>query len=203
MSTHNGEMPSTQSTLLLRLRHDGAAREIAWSEFNRAYAPVIAGFARRMGARQGEIDDVVQEVMLGFYGAGPEFRYDRAQGRFRGYLKTCAWRKLEKCLTKRLITLDLSQSARLAVDSEIEVAWEQAWQRSQLMQAIEMVREQYTRRTDQRRTFDAFEHYVLLDRPPAEVAGQFGMTVDQVHQAKSRVQRALRETMDAMEAFED
>ncbi len=203
MSARNDEIPSTQTTLLLRLRHDGAAREIAWSEFHHVYAPVIAGFARRMGARQGEMDDVVQEVMLGFFGAIPEFRYNRGQGRFRGYLKTCAWRKLEKFIAKRQATLEASRSAHLSVDSEFDTAWEQAWQQAQLRQAMEIVRERYTRRADQRKTFDAFEHYVMLDRPAAEVASELGMSVDQVHQAKSRVQRALRETMDAMDAFAD
>ncbi len=203
MSGSNGEIPLTQTTLLLRLRESGAAREVAWSEFHRTYAPVIMGFARRMGARQGELEDVVQEVLLGFYGAMPEFQYDRGQGRFRGYLKTCAWRKLEKYIKKRVPSLEADQAAPVAVESEVDAAWEKAWQQAQLMQAMEIVRERYTRRADQRKTFDAFEHYVLLDRPPAEVASELAMSVDQVHQAKSRVQKALRETMEAMEAFAD
>jgi len=203
MLTHNGEIPSTHTTLLLRLRTDGVARETAWGEFHRTYAPVIAGFARRLGARPGEIDDVVQEVMVGFYGTVAEFRYDRTRGRFRGYLKTCAWRKLQKQLAKRLTTFDPAQSNHIAVDAEIDAAWNLAWRQSQLARAMEMVRERYTRRSDQRKTFDAFENCVLLDRPPAEVARELGMTVDQVHQAKSRIQRALRETMSAMEAFAD
>jgi RNA polymerase sigma factor (sigma-70 family) len=203
MPAHNGEIPSTRTTLLVRLRADGSACEIAWHDFHKVYAPVIAGFARRMGARQGEIDDVVQEVMLGFFGAVPEFRYERTRGRFRGYLKTCAWRKLETCLAKRLHTVDTAQWSPAMADADVDAAWERAWRQAQLTQALEIVRTRYSRRADQRKTFDAFEHYALLDRPAEDVAHELAMTVDQVHQAKSRIQKALRESMDTMEAFAD
>jgi RNA polymerase sigma-70 factor, ECF subfamily len=203
MSRPRDESPSTQTTLLLHLREEGMAREVAWNEFYRIYAPIISGFARRMGARRNEIEDVVQEVMLGFYSAVPEFRYDRRKGRFRGYLKTCVWRKLEKCLAQRMQTMDTTPASAVAIDGEIDKAWEQAWQQARLAQAMEMVRGRYTRRVDQRKTWEAFEHYVLLDRPAEEVACALSMKVEQVHQAKSRMERALRETMDDLEAFAD
>jgi len=45
----------------LRLRAgDAVPREIAWDEFNTRYAPIIAGFARRLAARTQDVDDVVQ-----------------------------------------------------------------------------------------------------------------------------------------------
>ena len=203
MSARNGEIPSTQTTLLLRLQHDGAAREIAWREFHGNYGPVIAGFARRMGARPGEIDDVVQAVMVGFYGAVSEFRYDRTKGRFRGYLKTCTWRKLEEVIAKRLRTLEPALTAHLVAESEIDAAWEQAWQQARLVQATDMVRDRYSRRADQRKTFAAFEHCMMLGRAPEEVATDLQMTIEQVYQAKSRIQRALRETIKAMDDFAD
>src|SRR5690349_1099303 len=85
---------ATRATLLIRLNGGRPEREVAWAEFHELYAPVISGFARRMGARAQEVDDLVQEVLKAFFCATPEFAYDPAKGRFRGYLKTCVWHKM-------------------------------------------------------------------------------------------------------------
>ena len=51
MSSKPGD-PTTNPTIFLRLRAgDAAPREIAWDEFNARYAPIIAGFARRLATR--------------------------------------------------------------------------------------------------------------------------------------------------------
>ena len=62
-------------------------------EFHDLYAPVIAGFARRMGARTQDVEDLVQEVLKAFYCVTPEFTYNPEQGKFRGYLRRCVWRE--------------------------------------------------------------------------------------------------------------
>ena len=74
---------------------------MAWAEFHDLYAPIIAGFARRMGARSQEVDDLVQEVLKAFFCVSPEFKYNPATGRFRGYHKTCVWSKLAAQRRKR------------------------------------------------------------------------------------------------------
>ena len=38
-------------------------RETAWKELFARYGPVIAGFAKRCGASQNDIDDIIQDVM--------------------------------------------------------------------------------------------------------------------------------------------
>src|SRR5512145_1034866 len=80
---------NTRATLLLRLRPDSAGREVAWAEFHRIYAPIIAGFARKMGAKPQDREDLVQDVMTGLFSASEQFVYDPAKGRFRGFLKAC------------------------------------------------------------------------------------------------------------------
>ena len=85
---------NTRASLLLRLRRDGPAREVAWAEFDDLYAPMIAGFARRIGVDRGAVDDLVQDVLRAFFAASPEFVYDPSKGRFRGYLKTCVWHRV-------------------------------------------------------------------------------------------------------------
>src|SRR4051812_29101208 len=74
---------ATNPTIFLRLKEsDSAPREIAWNEFSARYAPVIGGFARRLGARPQDIDDVVQDVLMGFFVKSPTFVYDPSKGRF-------------------------------------------------------------------------------------------------------------------------
>ena len=56
---------ATNPTIFLRLNESrGAPREIAWDEFGARYAPIITAFARRLGARPQDVDDVVQDVLL-------------------------------------------------------------------------------------------------------------------------------------------
>src|SRR5262245_20117363 len=87
----------TNISLLKKLNDPGTTvRTSAWEQFRRFYAPIIAGFARNMGARPQDIDDAIQEVMLGFFSASPTFKYDPAKGRFRGYLKACTFRALQR-----------------------------------------------------------------------------------------------------------
>src|SRR4051812_36237528 len=85
---------STHRSLLIRIRSDSPAREVAWQEFHDRYAPMIVAFARRMGARDAEVDDLVQDVMLAFYGIASTFEYDPNKGTFRAFLRKVTFRLL-------------------------------------------------------------------------------------------------------------
>src|SRR4051812_28013669 len=90
---------ATNPTIFLRLRAaDEKPREIAWDDFSARYSPIVTAFARRLGAKTQDIDDIVQDVMLGFFLKSPTFVYDPSKGRFRGYLKVCTYRALQKRL---------------------------------------------------------------------------------------------------------
>src|SRR5687767_9982621 len=90
---------TTSATLLLRIKQtDPEPRQLAWREFHARYVPIIAGFARNMHAEPQDVDDIVQDVLLGFYAKAPTFVYDPNKGRFRGFLKVCTLRALLKRL---------------------------------------------------------------------------------------------------------
>lgn len=191
---NDGPPPSsafaTRPTLLLRLKEaDTTPRELAWQEFRDLYAPMIAGFARRMGAAPGDVDDVVQDVLLGFFRISPTFIYDPAHGRFRGYLKTCTFRALRDRLGKKIrfqgVPLDQVDPSALAV----EHIWNDVYAQELLHRALEEMRAEH----GAGRTFQAFEQYALLGLPAQEVAQQLGLSLNSVHKAKERVTRALRE----------
>lgn len=190
----------TRETLFLRLRADAPAREVAWREFYERYAPIISGFARRMGAREQDVSDLVQEVMVGFFSACPIFKYDASKGRFRGYLKTCTWRVVRQRLERQPLVygrcvVDIDQT-EAAIDHE----WNDIWQTELAHRALEVVRAQYLSHPDRAWTFEAFEACALLERPPEEVARNLGISLDSVHQAKSRISKALRVAMAEISA---
>jgi RNA polymerase sigma-70 factor, ECF subfamily len=183
---------TTHATLLLRIRAvDPQPREIAWQEFRDRYAPIIAGFARNLGARPQDIDDVIQDVITGFYARSTTFQYDPAKGRFRGYLKVCTLHVVQRRIGERArfraVPIDQVDPDSLEVDQ----VWNDLWEQEQLKQALQLVKSAYAGNE----TFRAFEHYVILGKPPQEVADELGISVESVYKAKERVTRALRKAL--------
>jgi RNA polymerase sigma-70 factor (ECF subfamily) len=183
----------THASILLRLKEtDTLPRQVAWKDFYNFYAPIISGFARNLGASPQDIQDVIQDVVMGFYRASPDFHYDPAKGRFRGFLKVCTFRALrarfahgQRFRTNKLEDLDPESP-------EVTGLWTQQWDEELLRKAMLQVRADY-QGEEQRRTFQAFEMYVVQGKPAAEVAQELDMKVNSVHKAKERITRALRE----------
>jgi RNA polymerase sigma-70 factor (ECF subfamily) len=186
---------STNPSIFLRLKQsDPAPREFAWKEFHARYAPIIASFAQRLGARQQDVDDVVQDVLMGFFSKAPTFVYDPSRGRFRGYLKVCTYRASLSHLGKkaRLGGIPLDQ-----VDPDafsIEQVWNDCWEQELLERAVHEVR----REMGQTKTFQAFERYVAFNQPAKEVAESLAMHITSVYRAKEQITRLLREKAQAM-----
>ena len=194
---------STSTTLLIRIRPGSPTRELAWAEFHRRYAPIIAGFARNLGAQPQDIDDLIQDVMLSFYRVSPEFRYDPSKGRFRSFLKVCTHRALRRRAGKSLFFRGRPIDEIDAGAVEYDQAWTDLWEQENLRHALELTRERYNVNDERRRTFDAFQLYVLKELPAPEVAARLGISLDSVHHAKARVSRAVRQALTAVEEDRD
>jgi RNA polymerase sigma-70 factor, ECF subfamily len=190
---------ATRATLLLRLSPNQPQRELAWREFYEIYGAIIGGFARNMGAAAHDVPDVIQDVMLGFFGASPKFEYNPERGRFRGYLKACTWRAFQKRFGSRLRLAGKSIDQIADNDLHVEQTWDDVWESEKLRRAVEAVRQRYTARPDRVRTFQAFEMYALLGQSPEEIAAELSLSVESVHQAKSRVSKAIKAAMDAVD----
>jgi RNA polymerase sigma-70 factor (ECF subfamily) len=190
---------ATNPSIFLRLKQsDAAPREFAWAEFHGRYAPIIGAFARRLGAREQDVDDVVQDVMIGFFSTSPTFVYDPGKGRFRGYLKVCTYRATKSHLGKaghiQGVPLDRIDPDALAV----EQVWSDVWEQDLLARAIEQLRA----KMGHTKTFEAFEQYVGHSRPAQEVADQLEIHLTTVYHAKEQVTRLLRETMRGLDEEE-
>jgi RNA polymerase sigma-70 factor (ECF subfamily) len=184
-----GDPYATRQSVFIDLNAEHAQpRDIAWSSFHQRYAPIIAGFARNLGAKPQDIDDIIQTVMTGFFTASDRFVYDPAKGRFRGFLKTCTFRAVRRRCgeSARLVS---SASGELDPQSlAVEQAWNDVWEQEHLARALEETRQAYSNG----KTFLAFEQYVIFAKPPEVVARELGMSVSSVYKAKERITAALR-----------
>lgn len=192
----NGRTDATRATLLLRLRRDGAAREVAWQEFYDLYQPIISGFARRLGASAQETEELSQDVMQAFFRAVPEFNYDPERGSFRGYLKTCVCNKLRDLRRRRLADGAMAGHTFEIDEIAVEAVWNDVWETEKLHRALNLVRQRYSINAERARTFRAFEMCTLLDRSTEEVAAALGVSTETVRAAKSRISKAVRQEFD-------
>jgi RNA polymerase sigma factor (sigma-70 family) len=187
---------ATNPSIFLRLKQsDPAPREFAWQEFHGRYAPIIAAFAQRLGAKHTDVDDVVQDVLLGFFSKSPTFIYDPGKGRFRGYLKVCTYRALRANLDKRVKAQGVPLDQVDPDEVSIEQVWNDVWEQQMLARAIEQLRA----KMGQTKTFQAFEQYVGESRPAQEVAERLGLHITTVYKAKEHITQLLREAVAGMD----
>ena len=169
-------------------------RDMAWKNLMARYGPIIRGFARSCGATQQDIDDIVQDVMAGFYAVSPNFEYDPAIGRFRGWLKTCTLRATIRRAGKNLKFRGVPLDEVPDVDAAVEPVWEDLWEKELVARALHLLRQ----KSGDRLPFRAFEQYVLLDRSAQEVAEGLNTSVENVHQAKTRMTKELRQIVSRL-----
>jgi RNA polymerase sigma-70 factor (ECF subfamily) len=75
----------TPASLLERLRQP--AQEQAWARFVQLYTPLLFAWARRLGLRDADAADLVQDVLVLLVRKLPEYTYDRNRS-FRAWLRT-------------------------------------------------------------------------------------------------------------------
>ena len=189
----------TSASMLLRLRADGTLdRQVGWNDFSKMYGSVIAGFARNAGAKPQEVDDILQDVMLGFFKQSRVFEYDPAKGRFRGYLKRITLNAIRDRYRRKRPSVGLPESYDPpAGESELNAAWDREWTEHLLRRALEKVKINI-----QPKTLEAFERYGVRGEPVASVAKDLDMSEASIRHAKMRVLDQMRQEIAIMRADE-
>lgn len=184
--------PVTNPTIFMRLRQtDARPREMAWAQFQERYAPIITQFAWRLGLRAQDVDDVVQDVMIGFFSKSPTFIYDPGKGRFRGYLKVCTYNAASRRLKANGRAAATASHPDQMDDVAINHLWEDVWEAELLRQTVQDVRTEM----GTTKAFQAFEQYVMFEKPAEDVAKALGMHLNSVYRAKEQVVRALQQKL--------
>src|SRR5690349_6694570 len=81
----------TTATVLEKLRDFG--NRDAWSSFTERFRQPVVSFARGMGLKQADAEDVAQETLLAFAEAYRGGKYDPAKGRLSRFLFGIAYRQ--------------------------------------------------------------------------------------------------------------
>ena len=190
----------TRGSLLLRLGDDDTlVRELSWSDFHAQYAPILRGFARKAGCPSDRLDDIVQEVVVGFFRASERFEYDPDKGRFRGYLKTATIRALQAQRRRGRGLEQWDPERFLDQPEEVDDAWDTEWMRQLLERAVRHV----TATTNlAASSWDAFELYGRRGLSLTDAAAQLEMQPEAVKKAKNRVAALVRAEVDRLRAEE-
>ncbi|MCL4219976.1 MAG: RNA polymerase sigma factor [Phycisphaerales bacterium] len=195
------DLTRTSTALLAGLHEPG--NEQVWFDFARRYGAILVGFARKLGLDENDAADVAQETLVRFveeYRAG---KYDRGRGKLRSWLLSIARTRVAAVYRARSVRGE-QQAGTQVVDLSDEYTLTQIWQveRRQviLRQAMEELR---TGTKTNEKTIEAFELLVHGGCPPAMVADQLGMSIEDVYRAKSRVAQRLREIVSRLEAIYD
>ena len=195
----NAWLPTTNPTLLARLRHD-PSNDAAWDEFVEHYGRHIYRWCRQWGLQDADAEDVAQEILLKLARKLRDFAYD-PKSSFRGWLKTVAhhaWRDFA----------DGKQRARAIADDHIWELLQSVEAREDLIQKLEEAFDYelleaakvQVRLRVAPHTWEAFRLVAIEGLPVAEVAAKVHMQVAMVYVAKSKVQKMLREEIQKLEA---
>lgn len=180
---------STSYGLISRMRADSG---IPWDTFHQRYHDLLMLYGREHGLAGPELEELVNDVLLELFAHNKRslFRYDRARGRFRRYLKTIAGRRAIDLLRRRTpnyrqLTDDLP--GRESVNAELERQEAEEERRIVIAEALQEIK---LRSHPQH--VQVFLAYVIRGRPAAEVAAEYGLTLANLYQIKSRLQKDFR-----------
>ena len=183
---------ATRASIFLRLKAGATMdREVGWNEFADKYSRIIAGFARNAGLPAQEADDVLQDVLMGFFRVSDRFEYDPKKGRFRGYLKRVTLNAIRARHRKKRPTTGFDDTVDPPVESDLDAAWDRQWTEQLLQRAMGEARNEV-----EERTWRSFELYGVRGVPAEEVAKETGMTPASIRHAKMRLTRRVREIVE-------
>jgi len=183
-------MTTTPPSLLHQLRSAPDAR--AWSEFVELYTPILFGWANRVGLRESDSADLVQEVFVVLVRKLPEFDYDRNRS-FRGWLKTILlnlWRNQ----AKRAGRAEAVHAEMARLESQpADDPGEREFREEVTRRALALMRAEFAETT-----WRACWLVVVEGRTTAEVAGELALSENAVYLARSRVLARLRHRLQGM-----
>lgn len=187
------ENPSTSRSLLAAAREENPA---AWERLVNLYAPLVAGWCRRLHVPEQDVGDVLQDVFVAVARNVDRFRKDRPQDTFRGWLAVITRNKSLDFHRRRNAqpvaaggteaSLRLANVPQLAEEiGSIDLSGIPFG--DVLRQALAGIQGEF-----HERTWQAFWNVVIEGRSATEVAAELHMQPGAVRVAKSRVLLRLR-----------
>lgn len=185
-------MHDTPATLLHRLCDEPTPDD--WERFVRLFTPLLRRWAVRLEVSGSAVEDLLQELFVLLIRELPKFRYDPSRS-FRAWLWTVfrhavlAWRKRQPQAGPALKQLE-----ELASPDSIAEATEAEYRRYLLGRIMQIVQTDFPATT-----WLIFQQVAIEGRSGGEVASEFGVTVNAVYLARSRVLARLREELAGLD----
>jgi RNA polymerase sigma-70 factor (ECF subfamily) len=186
-------MPTTRGTLLERVRDPEDAR--AWEQFFALYAPLLESYARALGLRAADSEEIRDQCLATVVQRISDFRYERRRGSFKGWLHRIARDKVVDWMRKPREERAATAIARAIPDENgaVDAVWEREWRAEHVRYALGEVRRDED--ADGRELLD-----LVLDEDldAAEIASRTGLNTNQVYKARARFLARMREVLEEL-----
>ena len=206
MKYRNPHLADTRSSVLQKIRDP--ENTSAWERFFDQYADFIFSLARRSGLQTADADDVLQTVLIEVAKAIQTFEYDRTKGKFRSWLATCTRHRINDLLRVKYRRAAREVGGFDSTEGRTEFLLRQAdpgpdqFQEMADEEWATLIRNQALRKTQTTvspKQFSLFHAYAIEEWPIAKVMKTYGVTRDQVYQAKHRVGKIFTAAAQAAE----
>ena len=177
----------TPVSLLYRLRDP--QHTTAWESFVELYTPLLFTWSKQLGHQDSDCADLVQDVFLILWQKLPEFEYDASRS-FHAWLKTVFLNRYRSGLRVKAVPA-FDNASELCVDALEQQIVEEDEMRYLVRQAFRLIEQEYSE-LHQR----VFRAYVMEDRPPEEVAAEFGVRLGTIYGIKSKILSHLRQKLE-------
>jgi RNA polymerase sigma factor (sigma-70 family) len=192
----------TREELFDRLRDPDRA-DAARNEILTMYYPFMYGAVQRISIPRQYHEQVISDVVESLARYLKRFRYNKKSGRFRGYVKRClknAWLKTrphEK--THEQFGFDPEfLDAAAPMGSLLDHTLEDEMRSDEVLRAVEKALAALNSKHA-----DIARSVLLNGRACAEVAKEFGVSMDNLYQIVSRARVAIKEILDQMDDWPD
>ena len=205
MTTSRTEVIPTRLSLLQRLKNWDD--KTSWKEFFDTYWKLIYGVARKAGLNDAEAQDVVQETIIAVARKMPEFNYDPAIGRFKGWLmQVTRWRIVDQIRKKQYeeagrrlpretpLSTALMENRPDQSSFDLEAAWDEEWSLHIRDAALKKIRQ-----SANATQYQMFHLHVIKGVPAKEVARKLEVKLADVYYAKLKLGRQIRKEVKSLE----
>jgi RNA polymerase sigma-70 factor, ECF subfamily len=183
-------MDTTRVSLIQAIKNPENTQ--AWSEFYGLYGPLLYRYARTKGLSRDDAEDIRSqciEVVVQQIGG---FKYEKAKGGFKNWLRRVAYNKIVDLIRKRHEKQAMTgeMEAHVADQTAPDDVWDRQWKNAHLRFALERVK---TRVSEP--SYLAFQLLVFDGAAVEEVCSRTEMNSNQVYKAKSRILALLRDEL--------
>ena len=194
----NGTPDTCSSTSLSLLKRARALDANAWQRISDLYVPLVYRWACQSGLQESDAADIVQEVFQSVAGRIHDFRHDRPDDSFRGWLYSITRNKIRdhfRGAADRPVAdggteayAQLQSLPEESTDDEISKLTADLAHRAAELMKVDF----------EQQSWQVFWRIVVEGHRPADIAGDLGISVAAVYQAKSRVLRRLRQELSGL-----